>query len=307
MFQGNYVLGEVLADLCSRSGCNLGISGEVVELPITLSVKTSSPTVLLSSIRNSLLSSGYYLQGNLTSSLSVVRDLSSDLAVYVDCFGNVQSVPKLHKSAYVKSDSIKCAIANKPVVETFSQRWKIHFYSVSETALKSYGLSVLHPLAYGSFDLTNFLDKQHISDGWNLDYLASSDSLFEHRELSFDLDSLMSFSWGTQKQIVDKTIIQDGIQTTSYVWRQYGIEVDIKSYPKMSFNYLIRSPDESTIKGNSSLGSDSTVFVVSRYDLNEHGKSCFLPFFSLFCKPTYTVEKRYFILNLHPVNLGEGL
>ena len=42
-YQGNYILGEVLADLCDRSGCQLGISGEVVQLPITLSVRTSSP------------------------------------------------------------------------------------------------------------------------------------------------------------------------------------------------------------------------------------------------------------------------
>ena len=61
MYQGNYVLGDVLSDLCDRTGCSLGISGDVVELPITLSVKTSSSSVLLASIRNSLISSGYYL------------------------------------------------------------------------------------------------------------------------------------------------------------------------------------------------------------------------------------------------------
>lgn len=80
MYQGNYVLGDVLSDLCDRTGCNLGLSGEVVELPITLSVKTSSPSVLLMSLRNALISSGYYLSGSLNGSLSVTRDAFSESA-----------------------------------------------------------------------------------------------------------------------------------------------------------------------------------------------------------------------------------
>ena len=63
--KGIMFLGDVLSDLCDRTGCNLGLSGEVVELPITLSVKTSSPSVLLMSLRNALISSGYYLSGSL--------------------------------------------------------------------------------------------------------------------------------------------------------------------------------------------------------------------------------------------------
>lgn len=300
-FQGNYILGDVLADLCSRSGCSLGISGEVVRLPITLSVKTSSPDILLASIRNSLIASGYYLQGSLKGSLSVVRDLSSDLSVYVDCNGNVQTVPKLHRSVYIKSDSIKCALSRVPKFETVSKRWRLEFYSVSDVALKSYGFDVSHPLAYGSFQFTNFLDNQHLSDGWSFDFLSSKDSLFESRSVSFELDSNVVFSWGSQKQVLAKSYIQDGVTVNDFEWRKYGLDISIKSYPKFAFSYTVRSPDETTINGNSSLGQDSTIFVVASYDLNEKGRSCFLPFIPIFCKPSYNNEKRYFILRLYPL------
>ena len=93
-YQGVYKAGDVLADLCDRTGCNLGISGEVVELPITLSVKTSSQSVLLSSLRNALLFSGYYLSGSLSGNLSVYRDATFETSAFVNHLGDVQIVPK---------------------------------------------------------------------------------------------------------------------------------------------------------------------------------------------------------------------
>ena len=58
MYQGNYVLGDVLSDLCSRVGCALGLSGDVVDLPVTLSIKTNSHQALLSALRLSVAASG---------------------------------------------------------------------------------------------------------------------------------------------------------------------------------------------------------------------------------------------------------
>lgn len=293
MYQGNYVLGELLSDLCSRTGCSLGLSGEVVELPVTLSVKTSSPHVLLSAIRLSVAASGYYLSGTLKDNLTVQKDLQADVAVFIDHQNNVQVVPKRQLETYKKADSLRALVP-----QTVSRRWRFDFMSVSDVAAKSYGFEVSHPLANGSFDFTRFLEKQHLSDGWNFDYLAQMDSLFEHRSVSFDLDSSVSFSWGTQKQVLDKTFIQEGIQTNNYVWRQYGIEINITSYPKMKMSYTLRSPDESTITGSTMLGQDSLILVVAAYDLNQHGERCFLPWLPIFCKPSFQNEKRWFVLRL---------
>ena len=270
MYQGNYVLGDVLADLCDRTGCSLGISGDVVELPITLSVKTSSPSVLMASLRNALSSSGYYLSGSITGNLSVMRDAFTESAAFVDHNGSVQVVPKLQKAIYIQADSIqaiKDSLLKIPAEKTLSSRWRFDFYSVSDLAAKTYGLDFSHPLMYGDISFTHPLENTHVSRSWNLDYLSSLDSLFESRTVSFDLDSSVTFSWGVQKQITDKVIVQDGIQQTSYVWRQYGVDIEIKSYPKMSMSYMLRSPDESTISGTSVLGEDSTIFVVAHYDL----------------------------------------
>lgn len=302
MYQGNYVLGDVLADLCDRTGCSLGVSGDVVELPITLSVKTSSPSVLLSSLRNALSSSGYYLSGSLTGSLSVMRDAFVESSAFVDHNGNVQVVPKLQKSVYIAADSVQAyrdSLLKILPEETVSQRWRFDFYSVSDLAAKTYGLDLSHPLMYGDISLTHPLENTHLAKSWNLDYLSSLDSLFESRTVSFDLDSSVSFSWGIQKQIVDKVIVEDGFQQTSYLWRQYGVDIRIESYPKMKMTYMLRSPDESTISGTSVLGNDSTIFVVAHYDLNQVGESCFLPFLPIFCKPSRAMERRYFVLLLY--------
>lgn len=304
MYQGNYVLGDLLSDLCSRTGCSLGLSGDVVELPVTLSVKTNSPQVLLSAVRLSVAASGFYLSGTVDGNLTVERDATADVAVFIDRHNQVQTVPKRQLHAYKKADSLAALLP-----ETVSRRWRFDFMSVSDVAARSYGVEVSHPLAYGDLSLTRFLEKQHWSQSWNFDYLAQMDSLFEHRSISFDLDSTVSFSWGTQKQILSKTFIQDGIQTNNYEWRQYGVEVQIVSYPKMKMVYTLRSPDESTITGNSMLGQDSSIFVVAAYDLNQKGRSCFLPWLPIFCKPSYTNEKRWFILRLSPlpeISIGEN-
>jgi len=296
-FVGNYVLGDILADLCARSGCSLGLSGEVVDLPITLSVRTNSPQVLLSSIRSSLAASGYYLSGTITGQITVSKDLAPEMAAFVDCRNQVQLVPKLQLWAYKKADSLNCIA---PEI-TVSRRWRFEFMSVSKTVFDSYGFQVSHPLAYGEFSVTNFTQKQHLADSWNLDYLAENDSLFEYRAVSFDLDSSSVFSWGTQKQVMSRTIINNGIQTHDYEWRQYGVDVQISSFPKLVMTYTLRSPDESTISGKTALGSDSTAFVVAHYDYNSRGESCFLPFLPIFCKPSYTQENRYFVLRLYPL------
>lgn len=297
-YQGNYILGEVLADLCDRTGCQLGISGDVVELPITLSVRTSSPTILLSSIRNSLSLSGFTLFGSPSGQITVSRDAFVESFAFVDHLGNVQVVPKLHKLQYLKADSIqglKDSLSKIPSEETHPEKWFFIFMSVSENAVKKYGLDVSHPLAYGNISLSHPLENTHLASSWSFDYLSQVDSLFEYRTFVFDLDSNVSFSWGTQKQVLDKVIINDGIQQNSYAWRQYGIDVTIKHYPKMFMSYTLRSPDESTINGSSYLGLDGSITVVASYSMQTDGESCFLPF-HIFCTPSRTRENRYFIL-----------
>lgn len=301
-FQGTYIVGDILADLCDRSGCSLGISGEVVNTPITLSVKTSSPTVLLEALRSALLGSGFYLSGSLRGKLSVYRDAGSlDNVAFVDRLNSVQVVPKSYAAAYRKADSLQ-AVADslqQIKIETVSRRWRFEFYSVSETAAKSYGLDFEHPLMYGNLSITHPRNNTHLARSWNLDYLSENDSLFEQRSVSFDLDSVTVFSWGTQRQVVEKTFIQDGIQTTSYDWRQYGINITLSAYPKMRLEYTIRSPDESTITGTSALGADSSIFVVAHYDYNSNGERCFLPWLPIFCKPTQTNERRYLLIHVY--------
>ena len=299
-YQGNYILGEVLADLCDRTGCQLGISGDVVELPITLSVRTSSPTILLSSIRNSLSLSGFTLSGSPSGQITISRDAFVESFAFVDHLGNVQVVPKLHQRQYLQADSIQAindSLSKILPEETTPEKWVFLFMSVSETAYKKYGLDVSHPLMYGNISLSHPLENTHLASSWSLDYLSQEDSLFEYRSFVFDLDSNVSFSWGTQKQVLDKIIINDGIQQNSYSWRQYGIDVTIKHYPKMFMQYTLRSPDESTINGSSYLGNDSAITVVASYSMTNEGESCFLPF-RIFCTPSRTRENRFFVLTL---------
>lgn len=300
-YQGIYKVGDVLADLCARTGCNLGISGEVVDLDITLSVKTSSPTVLLQTLRNALLFSGYYLTGSLKGNLSVYRDATFETSAFVDHLANVQLVPKSLLSVYREADRQKARLDSLEKVKPEKQtptRWKLEFYSVAVSAARAYGLDASHPLITGRVGY-NPLRKLHLMS-FSLDYLSSNDSLFEYRTQEFDLDSTVKFSWGAQKQTLDKVIVESGVQTTSYTWRQYGINLVVTRYPSMSVDYVIRSPDESTIEGTATISQDSTLSVISRYTLYHDSESCFLPW-SIFCKPSRTKEERYIILYMYKV------
>lgn len=285
IFKGTYELGHILSELCQEMGCSVGLSGEYVSLPVMLSVKTSSPTVLLSSIRSALSMSGLFLQGSFKSSLTLTRDFTENLSSYIDANKNVQTVPKHLLSIHKKADSLRSL--RQP-----SERWRLQYISVSKKLLDSYGFDVLHPLSYGETFSFNLFDT------WNFDYISSRDSLFESRNIYFDLDSNSIFSWGIQKQVPQQTFSTGETIQTNYEWRQYGIDIDIKRFPTFKLSYTIRSPDESTITGNSSLGQDSTIFIVANYSAKTQGKTCFLPLIPIFCKPTYTTEERYIIIRL---------
>ena len=132
-YQGNYKVGDVLADLCDRTGCNLGISGDVVDLPITLSVKTSSQTVLLASLKCFTFFGILFVW--ISGTLSVYRDATFETSAFVTYLGEVQIVPKNLLSIYLEADRKKSyldslsKIIPEPI-KTISKRWQFEFYSV---------------------------------------------------------------------------------------------------------------------------------------------------------------------------------
>lgn len=300
-YQGTYSLNDVLIDLCDRTGCALGYSGEVSELPIILSVKTSSKEILLHAIRNALLSSGYYLRGSLDGELSIYKDATFETSAFVDRLGDVQIVPNSLLSIYKAADQKKKELDSLSKVQSEplkSHRWVFEFVSISDNLNKNYGLELSHPLLYGNLSVTHPLNNTRLAETWNIDYLNSQDSLFEFRQIEFDLDSIINFSWGTQKQVQESTIIQDGATSVNYSWRQYGIELKISAVNGVKMFYMLRSVDESTISGQSSIGKDSTIYVIAQYNQLLTKESCFLPF-PIFCKELHTKENRYFILHLY--------
>jgi hypothetical protein len=286
VFNGTYKVGDVLSELCQEFGCSFGASGEAVSMPIVLSLKTSSPTVLLSSIRSALAMSGYYLYGDFKSSLKISKDFSENQGAFVTSSNEVALYPKHLLPYYKKADSLKALAVQ-------SERWNIQYINVSKTALSSYGFDISHPLAYGETFSFNLFDS------WNFDYLSSQDSLFEIRNIHFDLDSSAVFSWGTQKQIPKQTFTQETNIVTSYEWRQYGIDIDVRRFPSYRLSYTIRSEDESTITGASGLSSDSTILLIANYNSASLSEKCFLPWLPIFCKPTNKQETRYIIIRMY--------
>lgn len=300
-YQGEYLLSDVLIDLCDRSGCSFGSSGEVVDLPITLSVKTSSKEILLHTIRNALLSSGYYLRGSLDGELSIYKDATFETSAFVDRLGEVQIVPKSLMSVYQAADKKKKELDSLSKVQKEplkSRRWVFEFVSISDNLNKNYGLELSHPLLYGNLSITHPLNNTHLAEAWNIDFLNSQDSLFEFRQIEFDLDSTINLSWGIQKQVQESTIIQEGATSVNYSWRQYGIELKISAVNGVKMEYMLRSVDESTISGQSSIGEDSTIYVIAQYNQLLTKGSCFLPI-PIFCKEVHTKENRYFVLHLY--------
>ena len=222
IFVGTYELGDVLSALCQDTGCKLGISGDVVKLPITLSVSTSKASALLSAVRNSLLSSGYYLTGTPKGFVSVTNDASREMFYFVDCRNSVQIVPKEHRDVYLRADSLQC-LEKPPEPPLATAKYTLQYFAFDNSVLDNWGIDWTKVLSSG-----DFFSKPQIPLSWSIRALGENDSLVQFRSLQFSLDSALRIVWGNETQESLKSYAENGVVTTSYEWRDYGLTIDLK-------------------------------------------------------------------------------
>lgn len=303
IFVGTYELGDVLSALCQDTGCKLGLSGDVVKLPITLSVTTSKASALLSAVRNSLLSSGYYLTGTPKGFVSVTNDASREMFYFVDCRNAVQIVPKEHRQVYLRADSLQCI--EKPLEPPLATaNYTLQYFAFDNSVLDNWGIDWTKVLSTG-----DFFSKPQIPLSWSIRALGENDSLVQFRSLQFSLDSALRIVWGNETQESLKSYAENGVVTTSYEWRDYGLTIDLKrTKEKVSLDYSFISNDNAhnKLSGHSSASRGDTLLVVGAYqDLDKI--IFYVPFLGrlplighLF---SYREEKsvyRFFVLRLIP-------
>jgi len=122
--------------------------------------------------------------------------------------------------------------------------YRLDYVSISSSALSSCGVDWTHPLASGqlSFDLLA---------RWSLDCYDNNDSLYERRSVLVPVrDTISSFvNFGSQRQILSQVVASQGIQTNSYVYRDYGLTLSlVMDHWGSSFaDYQIRQLNEDYI------------------------------------------------------------
>ena len=106
----------------------------------------------------------------------------------------------------------------------------------------------------------------HFFDSWTSAAVESNDTSFSYRSVSFALDSSIVLNWGTEEQAQLRTFNDNGIISTEYEWRKYGLEITIKG-PKFTgspLDYVFREKDaNTTILSGSVVGSPGDTLVIS--------------------------------------------
>ena len=149
-------------------------------------------------------------------------------------------------------------------------------------------------------------------DDWALNFSNGNDSSFTYRSLIFSLDSNIKIDWGTEEQIVSNVFQENGVITTNYEFRKYGIITNISKTDKIiKLNFILRDKDLNTsILQGSSGGDINKIMVLSgSYDYTRSIVYSVpviskIPYFGeLFKNNIYSLDNRFFIIYLTPIKM----
>ncbi len=302
VFSGNYTVGDVLSQMCENTGCRLGLSGEVVELPITLSLNTNSPKRVFDAVNSALNASGYELLGTPASQISI-RQLVERSTSFVNCRGEVIIVPEQYRSTYLKADSLACIdTASAPLTVS---RFIFQYFGFTNELLENWGIDWTKILSSG-----DFFSKPSIPLSWAIRALGENDSLTQFRTLEFALDSTVNIVWGNESRELRRTYQESGTVVQDYENRNYGLSVKLmKTDKKINLDYEFISNDDNHQKlsgfGSAVLGD--TLVVVGTYRDYET-RLYFVPFVShipvigdLFRYRENRAVVRFFVLRVIPL------
>lgn len=307
-FFGTYETGAVVSEICEYTGCRFGGSGDFVNLPLTLSVRTNSASELFKAINRALDNSGFQLYGSPTGNVRIAALQSERDSSYafVSCLdGAVQLVPWRLRAVYERSDSLRCERAQVDTLPALQPvQYVFEYFGFNNTVLDNWGIDWTKILSSG-----DFYSKPSIPLSWAIKALGENDSLSQYRSLAFALDSSISIVWGNESKELEKTYTESGVVTQSYETRDYGLRIQINRIAeKVTLEYSFISNDDrrQKLSGKGSASKNDTLLIVGTYRDFEN-RVYYVPFLGkvpvlgeLFRYRETTSEQKFFVLRLVP-------
>lgn len=323
VYKGVYPVDAVFTTLCEN--CFLKLPPEYLQSNITLSVNTDKVKELERALVDASAAVGWELKKTRDGWRAEPVQNDGNL-VYISCMTSEPvNVPRYLYGFAVRSDSIKCAARDstrrhadslqalqKHVSDSIAalppldyRHYELRYYSYSQSFADKMGVGWPSTWALG-----NLHDKLQVFDDWTLEATATNDTAFTNRRLLFSLDSALSVDWGSEEQTLKQTFVNDGVTTTDYEWRKYGLIVTIQRdgrRTRMQYTFRDKSSGISLLQGSAIGGEADTIRMQGTYtSKNTYTRG--IPFLSrlpvigyLFGIDETTTEQRAFELYLVPV------
>lgn len=313
-YKGFYNVSDVFYGICES--CILDLPPDYLKTEIYLNVSSDKKSQVLKALVRASHAAGWTLKHS--GGVYVVEPIQNEgNLIFISCFDNqVKNVPKF---AYVyerKADSVRCY--QRDSLAFVAQMLADSLASVPPLDFKAYTLKYYNfnkafsdkmGVKWGDILWLGTLHDVHFFDSWTSAAVESNDTSFSYRSVSFALDSSIVLNWGTEEQAQLRTFNDNGIISTEYEWRKYGLEITIKAQSsRVHLDYVFREKDaNTTILSGSVVGSPGDTLVISgdyqqMRDINRGvpGLSR-IPFFRLFFSEVDKVaENRKFYIYLIP-------
>lgn len=319
-FNGVFSWGEVLAMLCERGKCRLSLPTDFYGLHVPLAIYEKDFKSAFRALKLQASADGWDLTLS-GKTLSARRSIVADSAyTFVSCIdSSVVSVPRKDWQTYVHSDSLRCLSMRER--ERFNadslkhykdsllhgydlRNYQLEYYSYSSMLLEQWGIKWSDVLASG-----DFFSKPDIPLSWAIQAMGTMDSLFVFRSVQFRIDSTLSLTWGNTESEVDKVYNDNGVVTTSYADKDYGMTINLqRSENRLKIDYSFTQNDDTKqkISGASSALLGDTLLVVGYYK-SRNNDYRYVPFLGhvpvlgyLFRWREYTDDVKFFVLRCIP-------
>lgn len=258
-YKGVYGVETILTNYCED--CFLELPPDYLKSEIVLSVRTDNEQTFIKALQASSRAIGWNVTRTRSGRLKAEPIENVGNMVFISCMdNNPRNVPRYLYAASVKSDRLQCAqrdslqavarqraVNDSLRVDSLSRArldfkgYQLRYYSYSKGFTDRMGIEWGSLLASGN--LHNRLD---LFDDWRLVATQTNDTTFTERSVMFSVDSSLSLDWGSEEQTLKQTFVNDGVTTSDYEWRKYGLLVNVKRDGKrVRMDYVFRDKDNS--------------------------------------------------------------
>lgn len=321
-YRGAYPVEGVLVNYCKD--CFLELPPDFLHSELVLAVSTNDENSFFKSLQTSSRAIGWNLTRGRDGRLKAEPLENVGNLVFISCMDNTpHNVPKYLYSASVTADKIQCrqrdslqAIARERAkndsirIDSLSKtrldfrQYTLKYFAFSKSFTDRLGFEWSSLLA--SCNLHNRLD---LFDDWRLVATQTNDTTFNERSVIFSVDSSLSLDWGSEEQTIKQTFVNDGVTTSNYEWRKYGLLISVKRDGKrVKMDYVFRDKDNSiSVLQGSVIGKEGdTLRLVGHYNSSRNIETG-IPFISsvpllgnLFKVSQSVLDNRAFELYLLP-------